>query len=106
LEDSVLFTIISKYFILSVAPVVNVTEILFMIDLDLVYLRGKTEVAYISKETPMTMYLNTHVALEQMRHKVVFEKTIFLQNVILFVCLFVWFVCLIMWHFRGQSVFS
>ncbi|ESP00169.1 hypothetical protein LOTGIDRAFT_226039 [Lottia gigantea] len=30
---------------------------------------GTTEVAYISKETPMLMYLNTHAALEQMRLK-------------------------------------
>ncbi|KAH3711010.1 hypothetical protein DPMN_070509 [Dreissena polymorpha] len=30
---------------------------------------GKTEVAYISQETPMVVYLNTHVALEQMRMK-------------------------------------
>ncbi|ELU18019.1 hypothetical protein CAPTEDRAFT_222774 [Capitella teleta] len=30
---------------------------------------GKTEVAYIAKDTPMTMYLNCHTALEQMRKK-------------------------------------
>ncbi|KAK2158978.1 hypothetical protein LSH36_161g16015 [Paralvinella palmiformis] len=30
---------------------------------------GKSEVAYIAKETPMVMYLNVHVALEQMRQK-------------------------------------
>ena len=30
---------------------------------------GKTEVAYIAKDTPMTMYVNTHGALEQMRQK-------------------------------------
>ncbi|KAK3592967.1 hypothetical protein CHS0354_023189 [Potamilus streckersoni] len=30
-------------------------------------LTGKTEVAYISKDTPMVMYVNMHVALEQMR---------------------------------------
>lgn len=32
-----------------------------------VQLTGRTEVAYISKETPMLLYLNTHTALEQMR---------------------------------------
>ncbi|XP_067649529.1 polyribonucleotide 5'-hydroxyl-kinase Clp1-like [Haliotis asinina] len=32
-------------------------------------LSGKTEVAYVSKETPMVMYVNTHAALEQMREK-------------------------------------
>ncbi|KAK7108923.1 polyribonucleotide 5'-hydroxyl-kinase Clp1-like [Littorina saxatilis] len=40
-----------------------------------VKLRGKTEVAYISKETPMTMYLNTHAAMEQMRQKADIEET-------------------------------
>ena len=34
-----------------------------------VTLIGKTEVCYTAKETPMTMYLNVHVALEQMRVK-------------------------------------
>lgn len=38
-------------------------------------LRGKTEVAYISKETPMTLYLNTYAAMEQMRHKAEAEET-------------------------------
>ena len=38
-------------------------------------MRGKTEVAYISKETPMTMYLNTHAAMEQMRQKADLEET-------------------------------
>ncbi|XP_025096265.1 polyribonucleotide 5'-hydroxyl-kinase Clp1-like [Pomacea canaliculata] len=38
-------------------------------------IRGKTEVAYISKETPMTMYLNTHAAMEQMRQKADMEGT-------------------------------
>ena len=33
------------------------------------HLTGKTEVAYMAKETPMTMYLNTHSAAEQMRVK-------------------------------------
>ncbi|KAJ8313485.1 hypothetical protein KUTeg_008046, partial [Tegillarca granosa] len=28
---------------------------------------GRTEVAYIAKETPMVVYVNTHAALEQMR---------------------------------------
>ncbi|KAL0176148.1 hypothetical protein M9458_028478, partial [Cirrhinus mrigala] len=34
-----------------------------------VSLSGKTEVAYISKDTPMLLYLNTHAALEQMRRQ-------------------------------------
>uniref|UniRef100_A0A2C9K704 Protein CLP1 homolog n=2 Tax=Biomphalaria glabrata TaxID=6526 RepID=A0A2C9K704_BIOGL len=38
-------------------------------------LRGKTEVAYMSKETPMTVYVNTHAALEQMREKAELENT-------------------------------
>ena len=37
--------------------------------LNFVYLTGRTEVAYISKETPMIIYLNVHVAIEQMREK-------------------------------------
>ncbi|KAE8743038.1 hypothetical protein FOCC_FOCC011361 [Frankliniella occidentalis] len=32
-------------------------------------LRGKTEVSYVAKETPMAMYLNCHAGLEQMRKK-------------------------------------
>ena len=39
------------------------------------YLVGKSEVAYIAKETPMVMYLNVHVALEQMRQKAEEENT-------------------------------
>ncbi|XP_074653182.1 polyribonucleotide 5'-hydroxyl-kinase Clp1-like [Tubulanus polymorphus] len=35
----------------------------------LITLTGKTEVAYIAKETPMGLYVNTHAALEQMRQK-------------------------------------
>lgn len=38
-------------------------------------IKGKTEVAYIAKETPMIMYLNTHAALEQMRQKAEKEGT-------------------------------
>uniref|UniRef100_A0A8C7HK52 Polyribonucleotide 5'-hydroxyl-kinase Clp1 n=2 Tax=Oncorhynchus kisutch TaxID=8019 RepID=A0A8C7HK52_ONCKI len=34
-----------------------------------VSLLGKTEVAYISKDTPMLLYLNAHTALEQMRRQ-------------------------------------
>ena len=30
---------------------------------------GQVEVAYISTETPMVMYLNLHMALEQMREQ-------------------------------------
>lgn len=33
----------------------------------LIKLIGRTEVAYIAKETPMVVYVNTHAALEQMR---------------------------------------
>ncbi|XP_063220966.1 protein CLP1 homolog isoform X2 [Bacillus rossius redtenbacheri] len=32
-----------------------------------VELRGKTDVSYVAKETPMVMYLNVHAALEQLR---------------------------------------
>ena len=32
-------------------------------------LKGKTEVAYVSKETPMVTYVNTHAAMEQMRER-------------------------------------
>ncbi|XP_014676497.1 PREDICTED: polyribonucleotide 5'-hydroxyl-kinase Clp1-like isoform X2 [Priapulus caudatus] len=38
-------------------------------------LSGKTEVAYIAKETPMVMYINTHAALEQMRVKAETDNT-------------------------------
>lgn len=31
----------------------------------LVEIKGKTEVAYSSRETPMVIYLNTHAGLEQ-----------------------------------------
>jgi len=34
-----------------------------------IQLKGKTEVAYISTETPMSTYVNCHAALEQMREK-------------------------------------
>jgi len=34
-----------------------------------VEISGPLEVAYVSKETPMVMYLNLHMALEQMRQK-------------------------------------
>lgn len=36
---------------------------------------GRTEVAYISKETPMVIYINTHAAIEQMREKAEKEVT-------------------------------
>ncbi|KAK2181508.1 hypothetical protein NP493_394g02013 [Ridgeia piscesae] len=39
------------------------------------HLSGKTEVAYIAKETPMVLYVNTHAALEQMRKKAEMEET-------------------------------
>ncbi|PNF25313.1 CLP1-like protein [Cryptotermes secundus] len=32
-------------------------------------LRGKTDVSYVAKETPMVMYLNSHAALELLRRK-------------------------------------
>jgi len=35
----------------------------------LLYVTGKTEVAYTAKETPMVMYMNIHTALEQLRQK-------------------------------------
>ena len=38
-------------------------------------IHGKTEVAYISKETPMRVYINTHAALEQMRAKAEEDNT-------------------------------
>eukprot|EP00058_Branchiostoma_floridae_P009643 XP_002595131.1 hypothetical protein BRAFLDRAFT_118599 [Branchiostoma floridae] len=34
-----------------------------------VILHGRTEFAYVSKDTPMVMYVNTHAALEQMRQQ-------------------------------------
>ncbi|XP_006012987.1 polyribonucleotide 5'-hydroxyl-kinase Clp1 [Latimeria chalumnae] len=34
-----------------------------------VQLTGRTEVVYVSKETPMILYLNAHAALEQMRRQ-------------------------------------
>ena len=34
-----------------------------------VTLQGQTEVAYTSNDSPMIIYLNNHVALEQMREK-------------------------------------
>jgi len=30
---------------------------------------GSPEVAYISRETPMVLYLNTHIAVDQVRHR-------------------------------------
>lgn len=38
-------------------------------------LTGKLEVAYVSKETPMVLYLNTHCAIETMRRKAEKEDT-------------------------------
>ena len=38
-----------------------------------VTLQGETEVAYTSNDSPMIIYMNNHVALEQMREKA--EKT-------------------------------
>lgn len=40
-----------------------------------VELVGETEGAYVAKETPMVVYLNTHAALEQMRQKAEKEGT-------------------------------
>lgn len=33
------------------------------------YMTGKPEVVYVSKDTPMLIYLNTHAALDQMRQQ-------------------------------------
>jgi len=41
----------------------------------LVEIRGKTEAAYSSRETPMVIYLNTHAGLEQMRKKAALDET-------------------------------
>lgn len=41
----------------------------------LIKLQGRTEVAYVAKETPMVMYINTHAALEQMREKAESDNT-------------------------------
>ncbi|XP_071966169.1 polyribonucleotide 5'-hydroxyl-kinase Clp1-like [Antedon mediterranea] len=41
----------------------------------LIYLRGQTEAAYVSRDTPMLMYLNTHAALEQMRNQAEMDGT-------------------------------
>ena len=38
-------------------------------------LKGNTEVAYTSTETPMVTYVNTHAALEQMRVKAESDDT-------------------------------
>ena len=34
-----------------------------------VRVEGEPQVAYISEETPMIMYLNTHIAVDQLRHR-------------------------------------
>ncbi|KAK2704060.1 hypothetical protein QYM36_017634 [Artemia franciscana] len=39
-----------------------------------VELKGKPEAAYIAKETPMVIYLNTHAVLEQLRRKAEAEE--------------------------------
>ncbi|EFX62983.1 hypothetical protein DAPPUDRAFT_119643 [Daphnia pulex] len=41
----------------------------------LLELRGKTEAAYVARETPMIIYLNTHAGLEQIRKKADADKT-------------------------------
>ena len=33
-----------------------------------VRVEGEPQVVYISEETPMVMYLNTHIAVDQLRH--------------------------------------
>ncbi|KAF4533321.1 hypothetical protein B566_EDAN004442 [Ephemera danica] len=38
-------------------------------------LKGKTDVVYVAKETPMIMYLNAHAALEQLRRKAEADST-------------------------------
>nr|KAF6324292.1 cleavage factor polyribonucleotide kinase subunit 1 [Myotis myotis] len=44
-----------------------------------VQLSGRTEVAYVSKDTPMLLYLNTHTALEQMRRQAEKEEGFSIQ---------------------------
>ena len=34
-----------------------------------VRVEGEPQVVYISEETPMVMYLNTHIAVDQLRHR-------------------------------------
>ncbi|EFX89485.1 protein CLP1 homolog [Daphnia pulex] len=41
----------------------------------LLELRGKTEAAYVARETPMIIYLNTHAGLEQIRKKADADET-------------------------------
>jgi len=48
----------------------------------LLELRGKTEAAYVARETPMIIYLNTHAGLEQVKNNLIctfFSITIVLQ---------------------------
>ena len=40
----------------------------------LVEIKGKTEVAYPSRETPMVIYLNTHAGLEQVSFNFNFNR--------------------------------
>lgn len=59
----------------------------------LLELRGKTEAAYVARETPMIIYLNTHAGLEQvifytMKYlKQFFYNTNFIVNIFLYVFL-------------------
>ena len=40
-----------------------------VISLTLLHISGVVDGAYVSRETPMLMYLNLHAALDQMREK-------------------------------------
>ncbi len=51
------------------APTVVIKYIHSSIFHNQVYISGPLEVAYVSKETPMVMYLNLHMGLEQKRIK-------------------------------------
>ena len=42
---------------------------LFLFTLTFLHVTGQPDVAYISDETPMVMYLNAHVAIDQLRHR-------------------------------------
>ena len=44
-------------------------DLLFFIYLTLLHISGVVDGAYVSRETPMLMYLNLHAALDQMREK-------------------------------------
>ena len=53
----------------------SISQVIRYYSLTAEYLQGRTEVAYVAKETPMVMYINTHAALEQMREKAESDNT-------------------------------